>query len=437
MNIAVIGTGYVGLVSGVCFAEMGVNVICVDNNPEKVEKLNNGEIPIYEPLLDTYLKRNFHEGRIQFTLDLKSAIDKSDIIFLALPTPESEDGSADLSYVLKMAETLSGIIESYKVVVNKSTVPVGTAAMTQKIFDEKCKVKVDVVSNPEFLREGFAVEDFLKPDRIVIGSSSDKAIELMTKLYKPFVRQGNPIFVMDEKSAELTKYAANSFLALKISFMNEMANLAEKVGADIDSIRRGIGTDHRIGGAFLYAGLGYGGSCFPKDVKALQHISNSNSFDFKILNAVIDVNALQKEKFVHTILNNMDVKDKKIALWGLSFKPNTDDIREAPALFVIDKLIDAGASIIAYDPEGMPNVQKKIKDKIGYADNMYGTLENADALIIVTEWPVFRTPDFDKLKSLMKGRIVFDGRNVFDTKDMEAAGFNYYSIGRQTVKVNS
>jgi UDPglucose 6-dehydrogenase len=437
VNIAVIGTGYVGLVSGVCFAEMGVNVICVDNNPEKVEKLNKGEIPIYEPLLDTYLKRNFHEGRIQFTLDLKSAIDKSDIIFLALPTPESEDGSADLSYVLKMAETLSGIIESYKVVVNKSTVPVGTAAMTQKIFDEKCKVKVDVVSNPEFLREGFAVEDFLKPDRIVIGSSSDKAIELMTKLYKPFVRQGNPIFVMDEKSAELTKYAANSFLALKISFMNEMANLAEKVGADIDSIRRGIGTDHRIGGAFLYAGLGYGGSCFPKDVKALQHISNSNNFDFKILNAVIDVNALQKEKFVDTILNNMVVKDKKIALWGLSFKPNTDDIREAPALFVIDKLIEAGASIIAYDPEGMVNVQKKIKDKIGYADNMYGTLENADALIIVTEWPVFRTPDFDKLKSLMKGRIVFDGRNVFDTKDMEAAGFDYYSIGRQTIKINS
>jgi UDPglucose 6-dehydrogenase len=321
--------------------------------------------------------------------------------------------------------------------VNKSTVPVGTAAMTQKIFDEKCKVKVDVVSNPEFLREGFAVEDFLKPDRIVIGSSSDKAMELMTKLYKPFVRQGNPIFVMDEKSAELTKYAANSFLALKISFMNEMANLAEKVGADIDSIRRGIGTDHRIGGAFLYAGLGYGGSCFPKDVKALQHISNSNSFDFKILNAVIDVNALQKEKFVHTILNNMDVKDKKIALWGLSFKPNTDDIREAPALFVIDKLIEAGARIIAYDPEGMPNVKRKIGDKISYAENMYGTLENTDALVIVTEWPVFRTPDFDKVKSLMNGRVIFDGRNVFDIKDMEASGFDYYSIGRQTVKINS
>lgn len=432
-----IGTGYVGLVSGVCFAEMGINVICVDNNPEKLDKLNNGEIPIYEPLLDTYLKRNFHEGRIQFTLDLKSAIDKSDIIFLALPTPESEDGSADLSYVLKMAETLSGIIENYKVVVNKSTVPVGTATLTQKIFDEKCKVKVDVVSNPEFLREGFAVEDFLKPDRIVIGSSSDKAIELMTKLYKPFVRQGNPIFVMDEKSAELTKYAANSFLALKISFMNEMANLAEKVGADIDCIRRGIGSDHRIGGSFLYAGLGYGGSCFPKDVKALQHISHSNDFDFKILNAVIDVNTLQKEKFVKTILDNMDVKGKKIALWGLSFKPNTDDIREAPALYVIDKLVEAGASIIAYDPEGMPNVQRKIGDKISYAENMYGAIDNADALVLVTEWPVFRTPDFDKLKNLMKGMIIFDGRNVFDTKDMESTGFYYYSIGRHTVKENS
>jgi UDPglucose 6-dehydrogenase len=437
VNIAVIGTGYVGLVSGVCFAEMGVNVICVDNNPDKVDKLNNGEVPIYEPLLDTYLKRNFHEGRIHFTLNLKHAVDQSDIIFLALPTPESEDGSADLSYVLKMAESLSGIIDSYKVIVNKSTVPVGTAAQTQKIFDEKCKVKVDVVSNPEFLREGFAVEDFLKPDRIVIGSSSDKAIELMTKLYKPFVRQGNPIFVMDEKSAELTKYAANSFLALKISFMNEMANLAEKVGADIDSIRRGIGTDHRIGGAFLYAGLGYGGSCFPKDVKALQHISYLNNFDFKILNAVIDVNALQKEKFVDTILNNMDVKDKKIALWGLSFKPNTDDIREAPALFVIDKLIEAGARIIAYDPEGMPNVKRKIGDKISYAENMYDTLENTDALVIVTEWPVFRTPDFDKVKSLMNDRVIFDGRNVFDIKDMEASGFDYYSIGRQTVKINS
>jgi UDPglucose 6-dehydrogenase len=433
MKIAVIGTGYVGLVSGVCFAETGVNVICVDNNPEKVKTLNNGEVPIFEPLLETYLKRNFNEGRIKFTLDLADAVDKSDIIFLALPTPESEDGSADLSYVLNMAKTLSTMISSYKVIVNKSTVPVGTAALTQKIFDETCNVKVDVVSNPEFLREGYAVEDFLKPDRIVIGSSSERAIELMTKLYKPFVRQGNPIYVMDEKSAELTKYAGNSFLALKISFMNEMANLAEKVGANIDSVRKGIGSDHRIGGAFLYAGLGYGGSCFPKDVKALQHISNVNDYEFKILNSVIEVNDFQKDKFFKTIQSNTDLKDKKIALWGLSFKPNTDDIREAPALFLIDKLTAAGATITAYDPEGAENVKRKIGDKINYAANMYAALEDADFLVIVTEWTVFRTPDFDKMKSLMKSNLIFDGRNLFDLKDMEESGFHYYSIGRKTV----
>lgn len=434
MKIAVIGTGYVGLVSGVCFAETGVEVVCVDNNSEKVNALNQGLVPIYEPLLETYLKRNFSEGRIIFTTDLKSAVDKSDIIFLALPTPENEDGSADLSYVLKMSETLAGIIDTYKVVVNKSTVPVGTAAMTQQIFDHKCKVKVDVVSNPEFLREGFAVEDFLKPDRIVIGSESSQAIEWMQKLYKPFVRQGNPIFVMDEKSAELTKYAANSFLALKISFMNEMANLAEKVGADIDSIRRGIGTDHRIGGSFLYAGLGYGGSCFPKDVKALQYISDSHKYEFKILNSVIDVNALQKETFYQKIQEKIEVKGKKIALWGLSFKPNTDDIREAPALFIIDKLIADGAAIVAYDPEGMSNVKKKIGDKIQYADNMYDALANVDALVVVTEWTVFRTPDFEKMKSLMKSKLIFDGRNVFELKEMEEQGFEYYSIGRRGIK---
>jgi UDPglucose 6-dehydrogenase len=433
MKIAVIGTGYVGLVSGVCFAETGVNVICVDNNPEKVKTLNNGEVPIFEPLLETYLKRNFNEGRIKFTLDLADAVDKSDIIFLALPTPESEDGSADLSYVLNMAKTLSTMISSYKVIVNKSTVPVGTAALSQKIFDETCNVNVDVVSNPEFLREGYAVEDFLKPDRIVIGSSSERAIELMTKLYKPFVRQGNPIYVMDEKSAELTKYAGNSFLALKISFINEMANLAEKVGANIDSVRKGIGSDHRIGGAFLYAGLGYGGSCFPKDVKALQHISNVNDYEFKILNSVIEVNDFQKDKFFKTIQSNTDLKDKKIALWGLSFKPNTDDIREAPALFLIDKLTAAGATITAYDPEGAENVKRKIGDKINYAANMYAALEDADFLVIVTEWTVFRTPDFEKMKSLMKSNLIFDGRNLFDLKDMEESGFHYYSIGRKTV----
>lgn len=433
MKITVIGTGYVGLVSGVCFSETGVDVTCVDNNPDKLEKLNRGEVPIFEPLLDTYLKRNFAEGRIKFTNDLKSAVEDAEIIFLALPTPESEDGSADLSYVLKMAETLSGILTSYKVIVNKSTVPVGTAAKVQAIFDDKCKVKVDVVSNPEFLREGFAVEDFLKPDRIVIGSSSERATELMTKLYKPFVRQGNPIFIMDEKSAELTKYAGNAFLAMKISFMNEMANIAEKVGADIDMVRKGIGTDHRIGGAFLYAGLGYGGSCFPKDVKAIQKIAIDNQYEFKLINSVLEVNQLQREKFFDKIKEKTSLQGKKIALWGLSFKPNTDDIREAPALYMINKFINNGASVHAYDPEGMPNVKRLVGDKINYGQNMYDVLEGADILVIVTEWAVFRTPDFEKMKSLMNGDIIFDGRNLFELKDMQENGFQYISIGRKEV----
>ena len=433
MKIAVIGTGYVGLVSGVCFSETGVEVTCIDNNQDKIDKLNRGEIPIYEPTLDVLMRRNFSEDRLKFTLDLRAGIENADIIFLALPTPESEDGSADLSYVLKMAETLSGIITSYKVIVNKSTVPVGTAAKVQAIFDEKCKVKVDVVSNPEFLREGFAVEDFLKPDRIVIGSSSEAAIELMTKLYKPFVRQGNPIFIMDEKSAELTKYAGNAFLAMKISFMNEMANIAEKVGANIELVRKGIGTDHRIGGAFLYAGLGYGGSCFPKDVKAIQKIASDNDYDFKLVNSVLEVNQLQREKFFDKIKSNIDLKGKKIALWGLSFKPNTDDIREAPALYIIEKLLSSGATVFAYDPEGMTNVKKELGDKIHYCQNMYEALEGADALVIVTEWTVFRTPDFDKMKSLMTGNIIFDGRNLFDLEEMKEQGYKYFSIGRQII----
>jgi UDPglucose 6-dehydrogenase len=433
LKIAVIGTGYVGLVSGVCFSETGVEVTCIDNNQEKIDKLNRGEIPIFDPTLDILMKRNFSEGRLRFTIDLVAGIENADIIFLALPTPESEDGSADLSYVLKMAETLSGIITSYKVIVNKSTVPVGTAAKVQAIFDEKCKVKVDVVSNPEFLREGFAVEDFLKPDRIVIGSSSDAAIELMTKLYKPFVRQGNPIFIMDEKSAELTKYAGNAFLAMKISFMNEMANIAEKVGANIELVRKGIGTDNRIGGAFLYAGLGYGGSCFPKDVKAIQKIAMDNDYDFKLVNSVLQVNQLQREKFFNKIKSNIDLKGKKIALWGLSFKPNTDDIREAPALYIIEKLIESGAIVSAYDPEGMPNVKKQLGDAIHYCQNMYDALDGADALVIVTEWTVFRTPDFPKMKSLMTGNVIFDGRNLFDLEEMKEQGYKYFSIGRQTI----
>jgi UDPglucose 6-dehydrogenase len=423
----------VGLVSGVCFSETGVEVTCIDNNQEKIDKLNLGEIPIYEPTLDILMKRNFSEGRLRFTIDLRAGIENAEIIFLALPTPESEDGSADLSYVLKMAETLSGIITSYKVIVNKSTVPVGTAAKVQAIFNEKCKVKVDVISNPEFLREGFAVEDFLKPDRIVIGSSSEAAIELMTKLYKPFVRQGNPIFIMDEKSAELTKYAGNAFLAMKISFMNEMANIAEKVGANIELVRKGIGTDHRIGGAFLYAGLGYGGSCFPKDVKAIQKIAIDNDYDFKLVNSVLKVNQLQREKFFNKIKSNIDLKGKKIALWGLSFKPNTDDIREAPALYIIEKLIESDAIVSAYDPEGMPNVKKQLGVAIHYCQNMYDALDGADALVIVTEWTVFRTPDFPKMKSLMTGNVIFDGRNLFDLEEMKAQGYKYFSIGRNTV----
>lgn len=434
MKIAVIGTGYVGLVSGVCFAETGAEVICVDNNQDKIDQLNRGEIPIYEPLLESYLKRNFSEGRIQFSNNLELAVEHSAIIFLALPTPESEDGSADLSYVLKMAETLSKIIKSYKVVVNKSTVPVGTAEMTQAIFNQNCSVKVDVVSNPEFLREGLAVEDFMKPDRIVIGSSSETAIKLMEKLYQPFKSDKSPILVMDEKSAELTKYAANSFLAMKISFINEMANLAEKLGADIDSVRKGIGADHRIGASYLNPGLGYGGSCFPKDVKALQYVSEMYNFNFRILNSVIQVNSLQKESFFETINSNIDLKGKKIALWGLAFKPNTDDIREAPSLFLIDKIIQNGASICAFDPEASQNVENKIGNKIEYAESPYDALQDADALVVVTEWNVFKTSDIDRIKSLMRSPIIFDGRNIFDTNILKEKGFDYYSIGRQRVK---
>jgi UDPglucose 6-dehydrogenase len=434
MKIAVIGTGYVGLVSGVCFAETGVNTICVDIQEEKVQQLKNGEVPIYEPTLDILLKRNIKEERIIFTTNLKEAVQQATIIFLALPTPESEDGSADLSYVLNMANELSQIITDYKIIVNKSTVPVGTAAKVQAIFDKQCTTKVDVVSNPEFLREGYAVEDFLKPDRIVIGSSSEQAITLMKKLYAPFVRQGNPVIIMDEKSAEMTKYAANSFLALKISFMNEMANLAEKVGADINDIRKGIGTDNRIGNRFLFPGIGYGGSCFPKDVKALQSISKEYDYDFKIVNAVIDVNQKQRELFFQRMQAKIDLQGKKIAIWGLAFKPNTDDIREAPALYLIDELLKYETKIHVYDPEAMENVAKKYSQKINFGGNMYEILENADALIIVTEWNTFRTPDFNKMKSLMKSPCIFDGRNLFELQDIEEEGFEYYSIGRKEIK---
>lgn len=435
MNIAVIGTGYVGLVSGTCFAETGNTVICVDIDKNKVEKLNNKICTIFEPGLELLLERNVDQGRLSFTTNLEEAVDQAEIIFLALPTPPGGDGAADLSFVLNMADTLGKIIKDYKVIVDKSTVPVGTADRVTEAIAKNAKVEFDVVSNPEFLREGVAVDDFLKPDRVVIGTSSPRAQKVMERLYKPYVRQGNPIIFMDERSAEMTKYAANSFLATKISFMNEIANLCELVGADVDMVRRGIGTDNRIGNRFLFAGVGYGGSCFPKDVQALHKTSLDNQFDFKILSAVMDVNKRQRQLFFEKISNYFkgDLKGKKIALWGLAFKPNTDDIREAPALYLIDEFLKAGAQVSVFDPEAMENVARVYGDKIHFATNMYEACENADFLAIATEWSVFRTPDFDKIKSLLKQPLIFDGRNLYDLETLVEAGFSYFSIGRKQI----
>ena len=435
-KIAVIGTGYVGLVTGTCFAETGNQVICVDNNAAKVDKMRNGEIPIYEPHLDVLFERNIKANRLVFTTDLKEGIKDAEIIFLALPTPPGEDGSADLSYILGVAEELGKIITDYKVIVDKSTVPVGTAEKVRLAMAKNATVDFDVVSNPEFLREGFAVDDFMKPDRVVIGTSSDRAKKTMDQLYKPFVRQGNPIIFMDEKSAELTKYAANSFLATKITFMNEIANFCELVGADVDKVRIGIGSDERIGKRFLFPGIGYGGSCFPKDVQALVKSGNEYNFSFEILKSVMTVNEEQKTVIIPKIKNFFrgDLKGKKIALWGLAFKPDTDDIREAPALYIIDALVDAGATITAFDPEAMPNVQGVIGDKITYATNEYEALENADALVVCTEWGIFRNPDFDKIANLLKDKVIFDGRNLFDLHEMNERGFYYSSIGRSIVE---
>ena len=435
-KIAVIGTGYVGLVTGTCFAETGNQVICVDNNAAKVEKMRNGEIPIYEPHLDVLFERNIKASRLVFTTDLQEGIKDAEIIFLALPTPPGEDGSADLSYILGVAEELGKIITDYKVVVDKSTVPVGTADKVRAAMAKNAKVDFDVVSNPEFLREGFAVDDFMKPDRVVIGTSSDRAKKTMDQLYKPFVRQGNPIIFMDEKSAELTKYAANSFLATKITFMNEIANFCELVGADVDKVRIGIGSDERIGKRFLFPGIGYGGSCFPKDVQALVKSGNEYNFSFEILKSVMTVNEEQKTVIIPKIKNFFrgDLKGKKIALWGLAFKPDTDDIREAPALYIIDALVDAGATVTAFDPEAMPNVQGVIGDKITYASNEYDALENADALVVCTEWGIFRNPDFDKIAELLNDKVIFDGRNLFDLNEMNERGFYYSSIGRSIVE---
>jgi UDPglucose 6-dehydrogenase len=438
-KIAVVGTGYVGLVTGTCFAETGNQVICVDIDAKKVERMRQGEIPIYEPHLDALFERNIKAGRLSFTTNLEEGIKEAEIIFLALPTPPGEDGSADLSYILGVAGQLGKIIEDYKVVVDKSTVPVGTAEKVRAAIAANAQVDFDVVSNPEFLREGFAVDDFMKPDRVVIGSSSAKAIKTMEQLYKPFVRQGNPIIFMDEKSAELTKYAANSFLATKITFMNEIANFCELVGADVDKVRIGIGSDDRIGKRFLFPGIGYGGSCFPKDVQALVKSGNENSFSFEILKAVMEVNESQKTILMPKIRNFFrgNLSGKKIAIWGLAFKPDTDDIREAPALYIIDELLKDGAEVVAYDPEAMGNVKTLLGDKIGFVENEYDAINQADALVICTEWGVFRNPDFDKISSLLKDKVIFDGRNLFDLNEMTEKGFFYSSIGRSVISANT
>ncbi|MGH1384909.1 UDP-glucose dehydrogenase family protein [Kordia sp.] len=435
MKITVVGTGYVGLVTGTCLAETGNDVLCVDIDESKVTRMQNGEVPIYEPHLDILFDRNINAGRLKFTTSLEDGLNHGQIIFLALPTPEDEDGSADLSYVVGVAENIGKLMTEYRVIVDKSTVPVGTAEKVTAVIAEHAKVEFDVVSNPEFLREGFAVDDFMKPERIVIGSSSERATKLMERLYKPFVRSGNPILIMDEKSAELTKYASNSFLAAKITFMNEIANFCEKVGADVDKVRIGMGTDSRIGKRFLFPGIGYGGSCFPKDVKALHKSGKDNQYNFQILDAVINVNDKQKTALIPKVLNHLgdDLSGKTIALWGLAFKPETDDIREAPSLYIIDELLAKGAKLKAFDPEAMENVKKKLGDKLEYATSMYGAIENADALIICTEWSIFRTPNFKKLRENLNQPIIFDGRNLYDVAEMEREGFAYFSIGRKNV----
>lgn len=438
-NIAVVGTGYVGLVTGTCFAETGNLVTCIDIDQTKVEKMQQGQIPIYEPELDVLFERNIKAGRLHFTTDLAKGIADAEIIFLALPTPPGEDGSADLSYILGVAEQLGKLLTDFKVIVDKSTVPVGTAERVHAAIAANAKVDFAVVSNPEFLREGYAVADFMKPDRVVIGCSNERAAKIMESLYKPFVRQGNPIYFMDEKSAELTKYAANSFLATKITFMNEIANFCEVVGADVDKVRIGIGADSRIGKRFLFPGIGYGGSCFPKDVQALAKSGTDHHYDFKILQAVMEVNEQQKSVLFPRMLNFFrgDLKGKKIAVWGLAFKPDTDDIREAPALYMIRALLAAGASVSAYDPEAMENVKSVFGTQISYAKDEYDALLQADALLICTEWSAFRNPNFRAMKDLMADTVIFDGRNLYDLEELTDKGFYYSSIGRKTLLRNS
>jgi UDPglucose 6-dehydrogenase len=437
MKIAVVGTGYVGLVTGTCFAETGNTVSCVDIDAVKVANLSSGKMTIYEPGLDLLFERNIKQGRLSFTTNLKEGIKEAQIIFLALPTPSDEDGSADLKYVLGVADQLGPLLEKYTVIVDKSTVPVGTAEKVTERIKAKAKVEFDVVSNPEFLREGVAVDDFMKPDRVVIGTSSDRARKIMETLFSPFVRQGNPIIFMDERSAELTKYAANSFLAMKITFMNEIANLCEKVGADVDAVRKGVGTDSRIGKRFLFPGIGYGGSCFPKDVQALAKTSIDSNYDFKILKSVMEINAIQKTKLLPIIKNhfNGNLKGRVITFWGLSFKPHTDDIREAPALYNIEGLLKEGVIVRTHDPEAMENVKKTMGSRISYHNDPYEAASGADAIFIATEWPEFRTLDFARLGSLMKSKVIFDGRNLYELRDMKDQGFTYISIGRKAIHV--
>jgi len=435
MKIAVVGTGYVGLVTGTCLSETGNVVTCVDINEDKVTQLRNGQVPIYEPGLDVLLHRNTEQGRLRFTTNLAEAVADAQLIFLALPTPPGGDGAADLSYVLGAAKDIASIITDYKVVITKSTVPVGTADKVKAIFTQHTSVEVDVVSNPEFLREGVAVDDFMKPDRVVVGTTSERAQKLMSELYGPYVRQGNPIIFMDERSSELTKYAANSFLATKITFMNEIANVCELVGADVDAVRRGIGADDRIGKRFLFPGIGYGGSCFPKDVQALAKSADEIGYDFKLLNSVMEVNEIQKKVLFEKVKNYFDgnLAGKKFALWGLAFKPGTDDIREAPALYIIEELLQAGAEVVAFDPEAMPNVKRLLGDTIRFSENAYDALNDADALLIATEWSVFRNPDFEILAQKLKNKVVFDGRNLYDLQKMIDLGFYYNSIGRKLI----
>lgn len=438
MKIAVVGTGYVGLVTGTCFAETGNFVTCIDIDVKKVESLKKGKITIYEPGLEVLFDRNRKEGRLTFTTDLAEGIKGAEVIFLALPTPPGEDGSADLKYIIGVAEDLGKVMEQYAVIVDKSTVPVGTAELVSAKVAENAKVDYDVVSNPEFLREGVAVDDFMKPDRVVIGTKSDRAKVIMERLYAPLVRQGNPVIFMDERSAEMTKYAANSFLAMKITFMNEIANLCELAGADVDNVRKGIGTDSRIGKRFLFPGIGYGGSCFPKDVQALAKTASQHGYDFKILKSVMLVNERQKTKLIPQLKAYFDgdLKGKTIALWGLAFKPHTDDIREAPALYNIKALKRAGAKVVVFDPEAVANVRKEVGKKVKYATSQYDAVQDADALMIMTEWPEFRTPDFEKLGAALKNKVIFDGRNLYELKDMKGLGFDYFSIGRDKIKAS-